>query len=163
MNARMEKYTNDNTATRRTKKNEKLYSEVSNMNIDFVDIDVDNALELNPTKSGKASRADFQKQRELNKILPNREERSYSEEQYIEPKEDRVYDINEILKMARENKLFEDKEKKRLIKSSLIIKPFHKTANPNFVYLPPTHRQHLKTQYHIFYYSLKRQYNPLLF
>lgn len=121
MNARMEKYTSDNTATKRTKKNEKLYSEVGNMNIDFVDIDVDNALELNPTKSGKTSREDFQKQRELNKILPNREEKSYDESQYIEPKEDRVYDINEILKMARENKLFEDKEKKRLINTEYNI------------------------------------------
>lgn len=121
MNARMEKYTSDSTATRRTKKNERLYSEVGNMNIDFVDIDVDNALELNPTKSGKTSREDFQKQRELRKILPNREEKSYDETQYVEPKEDRVYDINEILKMARENKLFEDQEKKRLINTEYNI------------------------------------------
>ena len=121
MNARMEKYASDSAVTRRTKKNEKLYSEVGNMNIDFVDIDVDNALELNPTKSGKTSREDFQKQRELRKILPNREEKTYDEAQYVEPKEDRVYDINEILKMARQNKLFEDQEKKRLINTEYNI------------------------------------------
>lgn len=120
MNARMEKYTSDNSIKKRTQKNENLYSEVSNMNIDYVDIDVDNAMELNPSGS-RTSREDFQKQRELNKILPSHREEHNYKENVVEPKEDRVYDINEILKMAREDKLFEDSEKKRLINTEYNI------------------------------------------
>ena len=46
MKARMEKYDVDSETKQRTKKNENLYSEIQNMNIDYVDIDVDNAVEL---------------------------------------------------------------------------------------------------------------------
>ena len=41
MKARMEKYDEDGNIKQRTAKNENLYSEVQNMNIDYVDIDVD--------------------------------------------------------------------------------------------------------------------------
>lgn len=121
MDGRMSKYNSETGVKKRTQKNENLYSEVGNMNIDFVDIDVDNALELNPSSTGRASREDFQKQRELNKILPNHREKANAEPEYVEPKEDRVYDINEILQMARQNKLFEDREKKRLINTEYNI------------------------------------------
>ena len=121
MKARMEKYDVDTSTKRRTAKNEKLYSEVGNMNIDYVDIDVDNAVELNPTQSGRTTREDFQKQRELNKILPKGREKQDDMQEYVEAKEDRVYDINEILSMARKNQLFEDSEKKRLINTEYNI------------------------------------------
>lgn len=116
----MEKYDVDTGLKQRTKKNENLYSEVQNMNIDYVDIDVDNAVELTPS-SGRKSREDYQKQRELNKILPNNREQVNISDTVVEPKEDRVYDINEILKMARENKLFEENDKKRLINTEYNI------------------------------------------
>lgn len=116
----MEKYDVDTGLKQRTKKNENLYSEVQNMNIDYVDIDVDNAVELSPS-SGRKSREDYQKQRELNKILPNNREQVNISDTVVEPKEDRVYDINEILKMARENKLFEENDKKRLINTEYNI------------------------------------------
>ncbi len=121
MKARMEKYDTNTENKKRTARNENLYSEVGNMNIDYVDIDVDNAVELNPTKSGRTSREDFQKQRELNKILPSNREKTNNMQEYTETKEDRVYDINEILSMARQNKLFEDSEKKRLINTEYNI------------------------------------------
>lgn len=121
MKARMEKYSNSSTVKSRASKNENLYSEIGNMNIDYVNIDVDNAVELNPTSSGKTSREDYQKQRELNKILPSARETIDKQETYVEPKEERVYDINEILSMARKNKLFEDTEKKRLINTEYNI------------------------------------------
>ena len=121
MKARMEKYDVDSGTRQRTKKNENLYSEVQNMNIDYVNIDVDNAVELSPTSSLKRSREDYQKQRELNKILPNNKEVVRISDDVVEPKEDRVYDINEILKMARENKLFEENDKKRLINTEYNI------------------------------------------
>ena len=117
----MEKYDVDSETRQRTKKNENLYSEVQNMNIDYVDIDVDNAVELTPSSQGKKSREDYQKQRELNKILPNSREKINISDTVVEPKEERVYDINEILKMARENKLFEENSKKRLINTEYNI------------------------------------------
>lgn len=120
MKARMEKYVTTSTKSR-TSKNEKLYDEVQDMNIDYVNIDVNNALELNPNKNHRSSREDFQKQRELNKILPRNEEKQRIIDEEVEPKENRIYDINEILKLARENKLFEDKDKKRLINTEYNI------------------------------------------
>ena len=121
MKARMEKYDVDTSVKKRTTKNENLYSQISDMNIDYVDIDIDNAVELDPSKSGRTSREDFQKQRELNKILPRNSEKEEYMQEHIEPKEDRVYDINEILSMARKNQLFEDSEKKRLINTEYNI------------------------------------------
>lgn len=121
MKARMEKYDTSSVVKKRTSKNENLYSEVGNMNIDYVDIDVDNAVELNPSLDGRTTREDYQKQRELNKILPSNKEKSVSMTESVQPKEDRVYDINEILSMARKNKLFEDSEKKRLINTEYNI------------------------------------------
>ena len=123
MKARMEKYDIGDTGEikQRTRKNENLYSEVQNMNIDYVDIDVDNAVELSPSSSLKKSREDYQKQRELNKILPSNRAKEYEPNDIVEPKEDRVYDINEILKMARENKLFDEPDKKRLINTEYNI------------------------------------------
>ena len=121
MSARMEKYTENNTVKQRTKKHEHLYKEISNMNIDYVDIDVDNAVELNVSGNSRTSREDFQKQRELNKILPNTKTRDSVVMDEVEPKKNRIYDINEILKMAREDKLFEDSKKKRLINTEYNI------------------------------------------
>ena len=120
MKARMEKYSTTSIKSRMNK-NEKLYDEVQEMNIDYINIDVNNALELNPSKNHRSSREDFQKQRELNKILPRNEEKQKIIDEEIEPKENRIYDINEILKLARENKLFEDKDKKRLINTEYNI------------------------------------------
>lgn len=120
MKARMEKYA-DTFEKSRTSKNEKLYDEIQDMSIDYVNIDVNNALELNPNKNHRASREDFQKQRELNKILPRNEEQKRIIEEEVEAKENRIYDINEILKLARENKLFEDQDKKRLINTEYNI------------------------------------------
>lgn len=120
MKARMEKYVTAPEKSR-TSKNEKLYDEVQDMSIDYVNIDVNNALELNPSKNHRSSREDFQKQRELNKILPRNEEKQRIIDEEVEPKENRIYDINEILKLARENKLFEDKDKKRLINTEYNI------------------------------------------
>ncbi len=121
MKARMEKYDTDGNIKQRTAKNENLYSEVQSMNIDYVDIDVDNAVELTPSAPHKKSREDYQKQRELNKILPNNKNIETAQDITVEPKEDRVYDINEILKMARENRLFEEPDKKRLINTEYNI------------------------------------------
>lgn len=121
MNSRMDKYVTNTSVKRRTSKNEKLYDEVSDMNIDYVNINVDNAVELMPDSNKSSTREDYHRQRELNKILPKNKEsrREIYQEQELE--EDRIYDINEILKLARTNKLFEDTEKKRLINTEYNI------------------------------------------
>lgn len=117
----MEKYDTAPEVKQRTKRNERLYSEVQNMNIDYVNIDVNNAVDLSISNDSKSSREDFQKQRELDKILPRKQEISKHTKQEVIPKEERIYDIDEILKLARENKLFEETEKKRLINTEYNI------------------------------------------
>ena len=121
MKARMEKYDTAPEVKQRTKRNERLYSEVQSMNIDYVNIDVNNAVDLSISNGSKSSREDFQKQRELDKILPRKQEISKQTKQEVIPKEERIYDIDEILKLARENKLFEETEKKRLINTEYNI------------------------------------------
>ena len=122
MNSRMDKYVNNSTTIKkRTQKNEKLYDKILDMSIDYVDIDVNNAIELNPNNTSKSTREDYQKQKELSKILPRNEKPEAYVKQEVEPKENRIYDINEILELARKNKLFEDSEKKRLINTEYNI------------------------------------------
>lgn len=121
MKARMEKYDTMPEVKQRTKRNERLYNEVQNMNIDYVNIDVNNAVDLSMNSNAKFSREDYQKQRELNKILPRKEETVTPVNTEVVPKENRIYDIDEILKLARENKLFEETEKKRLINTEYNI------------------------------------------
>ena len=121
MNARMDKYVSTEGAKTRTKRNENLYNEVLDMSIDYVNIDVNNAVELTPNHSNKTTRENYQKERELNKILPKNEERQKVLDVAVEPKQNRIYDINEILNLAKQNKLFEDSNKKRLINTEYNI------------------------------------------
>ena len=119
MKARMEKYTTSNEVKTRTNRNNKLYDEISNMNIDYVNIDVNNAIDMGINSGSK--REDFQRMRELNKIMPVREEKKEIITDEVVPKENRIYDINEILNLARKNKLFEYENKKRLINTEYNI------------------------------------------
>lgn len=121
MESRMEKYQTNNTSSRASK-NKRLYEEIGNMNIDFVDIDVNNAIEFKTNNQTK-TRAEYQRQKEFEILRPTRKERSIVEE--INEKEEtkeKSYDINEILKLARENKLFDhEDEKKRLLNTEYNI------------------------------------------
>lgn len=117
----MEKYDTVPGVKRRTQKNEKLYNEVQSMNIDYVDINVDNAMDLSLSEDNKFSREGYQKQRELDQIIPTSRPRKPVKEYEATPSENRVYDIDEILKMAKDNNLFEDEEKKRLINTEYNI------------------------------------------
>ena len=117
----MEKYDTVPGVKRRTQKNERLYNEVQSMNIDYVDINVDNAMDLSLSEDSKFSREGYQKQRELDQIIPTSRPRKPVKEYESTPLENRVYDIDEILKMAKDNNLFEDEEKKRLINTEYNI------------------------------------------
>lgn len=121
MVSRMDKYTKDSAVKQRIVKNEKLYDQVTDMDIDYVDIDVNNAVELVSNLDNHSTREDYQKKREFDKILTKKEKapREIVEEQVVE--EDRIYDINEILRLARADKLFESSEKKRLINTEYNI------------------------------------------
>lgn len=123
MNSRMDKYQQDDGGSiavkERTKKNRHLYDELQNMNIDYINIDVNDAKIITSDNMNKRTRADYQKIRELERILPQEKK----EIQKVErpKKEQRVYDINEILRLARNNKLFEEDNKKRLINTEYNI------------------------------------------
>ena len=117
--SRMEKYT-DTKVKSRTYRNEKLYDQVGDISINYDYIDVNNALELNPTGDYKSNREDYQKQRELNKILKRQTPNNvkiYDDD--VIPKEDRIYDINELLKNAKTET--DDKPSKRLINTEYNI------------------------------------------
>ena len=93
MESRMEKYQTNSTSSRASK-NKRLYEEIGNMNIDFVDIDVNNAIEFKTNNQTK-TRAEYQRQKEFEILRPTRKERSIVEE--INEKEEtkeKSYDIN---------------------------------------------------------------------
>lgn len=122
MNSRMEKYqtgSNNVAVKERTAKNKRLYEEVQDMNIDYIDINVNDAIEIIPEKTLKKTRSDYQMRKEIEKIIPS-EKKEFQEPEKVK-KEQRVYDINEILKLARNNKLFEDDQKKRLLNTEYNI------------------------------------------
>ena len=120
MKARMDKYQDSNSSSLRSEKNKRLYDEVSDMNIDYVDINTSNVMELTGGSSG--ARENYKRQRELNHIIPSEKKTKVYEELVKEKNEDRVYDINEILKLARENKLFGSNDsKKRIINTEYNI------------------------------------------
>lgn len=120
MKTRMEKY-DENTSSLRSEKNKRLYDEVSDMNIDYVDIDVNNVIDLSNNKKTGA-REGYKKQKELNYFMPSEKKSREYIDNTLENKEDRVYDINEILKLAKENKLFDsDSSKKRMINTEYNI------------------------------------------
>jgi len=121
MNSRMSKYDGTPKVSGRLEKNKKLYDEVQDMNIDYIDINVDNAIELDPYGNDKKTRSDYQKQRELDKIISNNSEKERIELEDETVKEEKIYDINEILRLAKENKLFDEDKKKRLINTEYNI------------------------------------------
>lgn len=123
MNSRMDKYsidTPEKEVTTRSEKNKRLYDEVQNMNVEIIDVDVKNdAIEIGTHEKRAKTRSDYQMYKEIENILPSK---STPVEVIESPKkEERVYDINEILKLARDNQLFEDDNKKRLINTEYNI------------------------------------------
>ena len=118
----MEKYDSGNNTMTRTKKNKNLYNDLSDrLNIDYVDINVDNAIEFDSRKMNNNSREDYQKKKEFDYLLNNRRSKKYPEESTVKIEENKIYDINEILKLARQDKLFESEEKKRLLNTEYNI------------------------------------------
>lgn len=121
--SRMEKYSSTGVKSR-TNKNEKLYNEVNDLSINYDYIDVNNAVELNPSENYKSSRENFHKQRELDKILKRQTQKVKEPIDIETPAENRVYDINQILensKIEDENTSYKDQKSKRLINTEYNI------------------------------------------
>lgn len=123
MNSRMEKYeNNENQVTSRTEKNKKLYDDtnIDRIDVGYIDIDKSNVFEIPLAKEKDIkTREDYKKMKELSYIIGG--EKETDDVQETLPKEEkRIYDINEILKKAKEE-LKEDEEKTRLLNTEYNI------------------------------------------
>lgn len=123
MNSRMEKYeNNENQVTSRTEKNKKLYNDtnIDRIDVGYIDIDKSNVFEIPLAKEKDIkTREDYKKMKELSYIIGGEKETDGVQETL--PKEEkRIYDINEILKKAKEE-LKEDEEKTRLLNTEYNI------------------------------------------
>ena len=123
MNSRMEKYeNNENQVASRTEKNKKLYDDtnIDRIDVGYIDIDKSNVFEIPLAKEKDIkTREDYKKMKELSYIIGG--EKETDDVQETLPKEEkRIYDINEILKKAKEE-LKEDEEKTRLLNTEYNI------------------------------------------
>jgi len=116
----MEKYQSSVAVKERTKKNKKLYDEIQDIDVEYIDVHLDNKMEIDVDQLKEKTRKNYQKIREMEAILPTQNKPEKKEEMPI-PKEERIYDINEILRRAKENRLFEEESKKRLINTEYNI------------------------------------------
>lgn len=121
MESRMEKYYKEDLSTyERSKRNVRLYKEVSG-DIDDMDNlpipDNSNEIDLNGLKEIISSRDEYRKSREERRVALNR---TYTEEEK-ETKKDRVYDINILLENA----------KNEVNRSNTVLSK--KTINANFL------------------------------
>lgn len=119
MGSRMEKYEN-NVPTSRMSKNRSLYEEVDRIDVGYIDLKESNVLEI-PTKDINRkikTREDYKRYRDLDGIINVPKEDKISV--LVKEKEERIYDINEILKRAKEE-LHEEETKKRLLNTEYNI------------------------------------------
>lgn len=111
MESRIEKYyKQDLSEFQRVKKNNELYKNIYGSDDDFSNLPVsDNFVELNISdiKKGITSREEYKKAKELGNITNTRVKKI--NEDKVEIKQERVYDINKMLEKARmNNKYIED-------------------------------------------------------
>lgn len=117
MDSRMDKYTtNDENTSSRIDKNRRLYDEVSDINVEYIDVK-NNTIDFSSLEDNR-TRSDYQKQKEIGSVIqpPVAVQEEIDE---VSVKKDRIYDINEILKKAKEEQKLE--EKKRLINTEYNI------------------------------------------
>lgn len=115
MNSRMSKYeVKDKTPLKRASKNEKLYDEVDSQKIEYIDIS--NSVDLSALKDKPLKREDYQSIKDYDIISKDIKE----ETKVVEEKQEKIYDINEILRRARENEAKDD-DKKRMLNTEYNI------------------------------------------
>lgn len=119
MKSRMDRYNDDNENVDRLTKNEKLYNQAEDINVEYIDINSGNVFDITELNKETKSREDYRKLKHLD--MSNLLEKPVIEEKNpVQPR--KTYDINEILEEARKNNLFaEERDKKRLINTEYNI------------------------------------------
>lgn len=124
MRSRMDRYHNlDTQEYNRLDKNKELYEETRNNTkyTNFTDVDNSNTYLLDPTKKSYQTREDYQQLKDFqtSNIRP-RVQKELDEFNYLyQDNENRIYDINSVLKAARENrKEIDELEAKRKLKNT---------------------------------------------
>ncbi len=118
MDSRMDKYSESKQKSySRAEKNKKLYDSLTDIDMDYIDINVDNVLEIASTDLNKKSRSDYHKVKELESIVPTPVETIILDEPLA--KKEKIYDIDEILERAKSERQAENK--KRLINTEYNI------------------------------------------
>lgn len=123
MVTRMERYNNsleDVKITKRSDKNKDLYEKVkvTEMNPEYIDINTTNVYEIGSINDVTKRRSSYQKLRSLDDVLEKERTIIPLEEKPL-PKEERLYNIDDILKKAKET--YKDEEKKRLLNTEYNI------------------------------------------
>lgn len=123
MVSRMERYDSskdDVKITKRSDKNKSLYDQVSisEMNPEYIDINTTNVFEINSLNDSIKKRSSYQKLRTLDDVFEKEKTMTKEEDTPIQ-KEERIYNIDEILKKAKEEHHQEDK--KRLLNTEYNI------------------------------------------
>lgn len=123
MVTRMERYNNsleDVKIAKRSDKNKDLYEKlkVADMNPEYIDINTTNVYEINSLNDVTKKRSSYQKLRSLDDVLEKERTITPLEEKPL-PKEERLYNIDEILKRAKET--YKDEDKKRLLNTEYNI------------------------------------------
>ena len=119
----MERYNNsleDVKIAKRSDKNKDLYEKlkVADMNPEYIDINTTNVYEINSLNDVTKKRSSYQKLRSLDDVLEKERTITPLEEKPL-PKEERLYNIDEILKRAKET--YKDEDKKRLLNTEYNI------------------------------------------
>lgn len=123
MVSRMERYDSskdDVKITKRSDRNKSLYDQlsISEMNPEYIDINTTNVFEINSLNDSIKKRSSYQKLRTLDDVFEKEKTMTKEEDTPIQ-KEERIYNIDEILKKAKEEHHQEDK--KRLLNTEYNI------------------------------------------
>ncbi|MBE6140891.1 MAG: hypothetical protein E7172_05105 [Firmicutes bacterium] len=119
MGSRMEKYEN-NVPTSRMSKNRNLYEEIDRIDVGYIDLNDSNVLEIPTRESDRKikTREDYKRYRDLDGIINIPKEEKHSV--LVKEKKERIYDINEILRRAKQE-LKEEENKNRLLNTEYNI------------------------------------------
>ncbi len=121
MGTRMDRYSLSTKTVSRTEKNQHLYNSIDDINVDHIDINGAKEISLTDMSNSVNSREEYRKVKEIRDVV-GRDEDDKTVLKEEEKEEEKIYDINEILNKAKENKLFEEeKEKKRFINTEYNI------------------------------------------
>lgn len=125
MRSRMDRYHNENEEIKysRSNKNQELYQNIGNNTkyTNFTDVTNANVFDIGDAQKNYRTRQGYQKMKEYDSMIPTpKVKKELDEFNYLyQDHENRVYDINSVLKEARENRMEKDElEAKRKLKNT---------------------------------------------